>query len=157
VPYLGFWRHWRQQLAAVLSAVLIERFGAAAIPQFARRLTKCKEAGVLPHSYNSMFGGRMDSTLSDVLLIRLWRAELGLAGKSETSPIPSEMLLSAGPFQYDDTKLQTMGVRSLNLFGRAISQTNIGRNLGDLSMPCRNDKSAWHLHGCGQSCNWGIP
>jgi hypothetical protein len=54
VPYLSFWRHWRQRLAAVLSAVLIERFGAAAIPQFARRLTKFIQFNVRrPHGFHS--------------------------------------------------------------------------------------------------------
>ena len=51
-----------------------------------------------------------------------------------------------------------LGVGSSNLSGRATSQENHSIILGSENLPCRTEKSAWHLHGCVQvRCNLGIP
>ncbi len=43
-----------------------------------------------------------------------------------------------------------LGVRSSNLFGRAITSTFSERILASASVPCRIEKTAWYLHGYAQ-------
>ena len=51
-----------------------------------------------------------------------------------------------------------LGVGSSNLSGRATSLENHSIILESENLPCRTEKSAWHLHGCVQvRCNLGIP
>ena len=62
--------------------------------------------------------------------------------------------LAGAERQHFERQTTNLGVRSSNLFGRATSQANHTIIFELQKLPCRTEKSAWHLHGCVQvRCN----
>ena len=69
-----------------------------------------------------------------------YMANLKAVGANQQEPV------GTGPL-----KTTNLGVRSSNLFGRAITSMFSERILASINLPCRMKKSAWYLHGCART------